>query len=234
MLKISSLCASYGQLEVLHGINLHVKKGETVTLLGANTAGKSTLLRAISRLVPKVSGLIEFEGEDITMAPAASIVGKGISHVPEGRHVFPRMSIEDNLWMGAYSCRTATDLGDRLQQILRMFPKLRERSKQLAGTLSGGEQQMVAIGRALMSSPKLLLLDEPSHGLAPIVVDEVHEAIRAINATGVAVLLVEQNAKLALSVASRGMVLESGRIALEGDSKSLKADERVVKAYLGI
>lgn len=234
MLEIRDLHASYGAVDVLHGINLTVEVGQTMALLGANTAGKSTLLRCVSRLVPKVSGSIRFDGRDLMESQATAVVRHGIAHVPEGRHIFPAMSVHDNVWMGAYACRKDTGLQGRFEQVLRMFPRLGERSRQLAGTLSGGEQQMVAIGRALMSAPKLLLLDEPSHGLAPIVVDEVHAAIEAINATGVAVLLVEQNVKLALGVASRGAVLESGRIVLEGSSNSLRDDGTIMKAYLGL
>jgi branched-chain amino acid transport system ATP-binding protein len=234
MLEIENLCAAYGAVEILHNVSLTVSEGETVTVLGANTAGKSTLLRTISRLLPKSTGSIRFLGKELMNMPPQSINAIGISHVPEGRHVFTRMSVVDNLWMGAYCCQKATDLPKRMDGIFELFPRLKERQNQLAGTLSGGEQQMVAIGRALMSAPRLLLLDEPSHGLAPIVVDEVHQAIEKINATGVAVLLVEQNAELALSVSSRGMVLESGRITLRGDATSLRTDSRVVEAYLGV
>ena len=234
MLEVTNLSAAYGQVEVLHKISFHVKKGETVTILGANTAGKSTLLKAISRLVPRTSGAIVFDGRDLMPAVAQDIAGIGISHVPEGRHVFPRMSVRDNLWMGAYSCPKAKDLDDRMERVFGLFPRLRERAAQLAGTLSGGEQQMVSIGRALMSAPRLLLLDEPSHGLAPIVVDELHDALLRINATGVSVLLVEQNAALALSIARRGYVLKAGRVVLEGTAEGLRENEEVQKAYLGV
>jgi len=234
VLEISHLNAGYGEALVLKDVSLDVKEGETVTVLGANTAVKSTLLRAISGLIPKVSGGIYFSDADLTELPPAQIPGLGIAHVPEGRHVFPRMSVMDNLWMGAYSCRKRANLSERFEAAFSMFPRLKERRSQLAGTLSGGEQQMVALARALMSMPKLLLLDEPSHGLAPIVVEEVHEAILAINATGVAVLLVEQNAALALQVACRGVVLEHGHVVLSGSSAELGANPGVRKAYLGI
>ncbi len=234
MLEVKNLSAGYGQVEVLHDVSFEVKKGETVTILGANTAGKSTLLRAISRLVPKSHGAISFEGNDLIPVAAQSVARMGISHVPEGRHVFPRMSVKDNLWMGAYSCPKARDLPERMDRIFNLFPRLKERITQLAGTLSGGEQQMVSIGRALMSAPRLLLLDEPSHGLAPIVVDELHDALLRINATGVSVLLVEQNAALALSIANRGYVLKAGRVVLEGTAEGLRENEEVQKAYLGV
>lgn len=234
MLKIRALSASYGGAKVLKDVVLDVSAGETVTVLGANTAGKTTLLRSISGLVPIARGDIVFDGRDLLARPAHSIPALGIGHVPEGRHVFPRMSTLDNLMMGAYGDRRATDLPARLDRVFALFPRLAERRAQAAGSMSGGEQQMVAIGRALMGNPRLLLLDEPSHGLAPIVVDELHHAIGAINGQGVSVLLVEQNAVLALSVAKRGYVLEAGHVVLSGTADALRADPGVRRAYLGI
>lgn len=234
LLEIKDLCAGYGAAPVLHNVSLSVDSGETVSVLGANTAGKSTLLRSISGITPVRRGSIKFDGHELIDMNGKDIPKLGIGHVPEGRHVFPKMSVVDNLWMGAFCERKDKKLAERMDGIMQMFPRLRERASQLAGTLSGGEQQMVAIGRALMSNPKLLLLDEPSHGLAPVVVDEVHEAIVRIAKSGVAVLLVEQNAALALQVASRGMVLQSGHAVLEGTAAELAANPDVRKAYLGI
>jgi branched-chain amino acid transport system ATP-binding protein len=234
MLKIEKLHAGYGGPDVLHDISLHVEVGETVTLLGANTAGKSTLLRSISGLVPKVRGTIDFNGQSLLGRAAHAIPQTGIAHVPEGRHVFPLMSVYDNLVMGAYTLRKKGPVEAKIEAVFALFPRLRERRTQAAGSMSGGEQQMVAIGRALMLEPKLLLLDEPSHGLAPIVVDELHAALLRINATGVSVLLVEQNASLALSIAIRGYVLESGRLVLEGSADDLRSNDAVRRAYLGL
>lgn len=234
MLKIEKLNAGYGGTDVLHDISIHVATGETVTLLGANTAGKSTLLRSISGLVPKVRGIIEFNGINLVGRAAHTIPEVGIAHVPEGRHVFPLMTVYDNLVMGAYTLRNKGGINAKIESVFELFPRLRERRSQAAGSMSGGEQQMVAIGRALMLEPKLLLLDEPSHGLAPIVVDELHEALLRVNATGVSVLLVEQNASLALSIATRGYVLESGRLVLEGSAEALRSNDAVRRAYLGV
>jgi branched-chain amino acid transport system ATP-binding protein len=234
LLDINDLCAGYDAGNVLHHINLSVGRGEFVCVIGANTAGKSTLLRTISGLVPNRSGRISFDGHDLTELPAHRIPGLGIAHVPEGRHVFPGMTIEENLMLGAFSIRTSKDLGGRREQMLGIFPRLRERLSQLAGTLSGGEQQMLVLARALIMNPKLLLLDEPSHGLAPKIVDELHETLQKINATGTAILLVEQNTVLALSVATRGYVLESGEIVLAASSADLKSNDRVRTAYLGL
>ncbi|HCY63904.1 MAG TPA: branched-chain amino acid ABC transporter ATP-binding protein [Oxalobacteraceae bacterium] len=233
-LAIDMLNAGYGGKDVLHDVSLKVDAGETVTLLGANTAGKSSLLRSISGLVPQVRGKINFNGANLIGRPAHTIPELGIAHVPEGRHVFPLMTVYDNLLMGAYTLRRKDGLDARIEAVFALFPRLRERRNQAAGLMSGGEQQMVAIGRALMLEPKLLLLDEPSHGLAPIVVDELHEALLRINATGVSVLLVEQNAQLALSIASRGYVLESGRLVLQGSAAELRANDEVRRAYLGL
>lgn len=235
MLKIKDLCGGYNNgPEVLHGVSLDIRLGETVTILGANTAGKTSLLRAISGLLPSVRGEVTYQGDSLLGRPAHTIPGLGIGHVPEGRHVFPRMAVEDNLMMGAYAHRRQGQMQDRLDRVYTLFPRLAERKSQMAGSMSGGEQQMVAIGRAMMSNPQLLLLDEPSLGLAPIVVDEVHQAITRINQDGVAVLLVEQNAMLALSVAQRGYVLENGRIVLSGAADELKENPEVRRAYLGI
>jgi branched-chain amino acid transport system ATP-binding protein len=234
MLEIRDLSAAYGGPDVLSAVSLDVAAGETVAVLGANTAGKTTLLRAISGLIPKARGRIAFEGQALLGRPAHTIPGLGIGHVPEGRHVFPRMTTLDNLMMGAFFHRGAKDVSERLDRVFTLFPRLKERQGQLAGSMSGGEQQMVSIGRALMGKPKLLLLDEPSHGLEPIVVDELHGAIGAINRQGVSVLLVEQNAMLALSVAHRGYVLEAGHVVLSGSSQSLSADPGVRRAYLGV
>lgn len=234
MLTIEKLNAGYGPTDVLHDISLTVKKGETVTLLGANTAGKSTLLRSISGLVPKVRGTISFNGTNLIGRAPHTIPELGIAHVPEGRHIFPLMSVYDNLVMGGYVLRKHGRIEAGVEAVFELFPRLRERRNQNAGSMSGGEQQMVAIGRALMLEPKLLLLDEPSHGLAPIVVDELHAALLRINATGVSVLLVEQNASLALSIATRGYVLESGSLVLEGSAEDLRSNDAVRRAYLGL
>jgi branched-chain amino acid transport system ATP-binding protein len=234
LLEIRQLRAGYGDAEVLHGIALSVAQGEFVCMIGANTAGKSTLLRTISRLVPRSSGEVRFEGADLMQLAAHEIPALGIAHVPEGRQVFSEMTVEENLLLGAFSARKAGDLAARIEDVFDLFPRLRERFGQLAGTLSGGEQQMVAVGRALMLRPKLLLLDEPSHGLAPKVVEEMHEAFKAIHSRGTSILLVEQNVELALEVASRGYVLEAGRVTLKGTAAELRANPAVVAAYLGV
>jgi branched-chain amino acid transport system ATP-binding protein len=234
LLEIKGLNAGYGEIEVLHGIDLEVFDGEFVCIIGANTAGKSTILRAISRLVPHVTGTLRFAGNDLSSRASHDIPTLGIAHVPEGRHVFSDMMVEENLMLGAFTARHAKDLQSRMDGIFELFPRLRERRGQFAGTLSGGEQQMVAVGRALMLQPKLLLLDEPSHGLAPKVVEEMHDAFTKIHSRGTSILLVEQNVGLALDVATRGYVLESGRIALQGTSAELNENPAVRAAYLGI
>jgi branched-chain amino acid transport system ATP-binding protein len=234
LLDIRQLRASYGEVEVLHGIDLAVSQGEFVCIIGANTAGKSTILRSISRLVPKSSGHMRFGAADLTALAAHEIPALGIAHVPEGRQVFPEMTVEENLLLGAFSARKASDLPERIEEVLGLFPRLRDRFGQLAGTLSGGEQQMVAVGRALMLRPKLLLLDEPSHGLAPKVVEEMHETFKTIHGRGTSILLVEQNVELALEVATRGYVLEAGRVTLEGTAAELHANPAVITAYLGL
>lgn len=235
LLAIDNLCAAYDGSEVLHHIDLRVDQGDFVAVIGANTAGKSTLLRAISGLVPRTSGQIVFAGENLLSLPAHQIPYRGISHVPEGRHVFPAMSVEENLWLGGYHRRhDMADLQRSLESVFTQFPRLGERRRQLAGTLSSGEQQMVAIGRALMGKPRLLLLDEPSHGLAPKIVQELHDALVAIHRSGVTTLLVEQNTQLALSVAQRALVLQNGEVVLSGPASELLNDARIREAYLGI
>lgn len=233
LLAIAGLHAGYGAIDVLHDVSLGVGAGEFVCVIGANTAGKSTLLRTISGLVA-ARGSIRFEGQELVGRPSHGIPGLGIAHVPEGRHVFPEMTVDENVMLGAYAVRSASDIPRRREEVLTMFPRLRERLGQLAGTLSGGEQQMVAIGRALMLKPRLLLLDEPSHGLAPKIVDELHDTFLAVSRTGTAILLVEQNTTLALSVAGRGYVLESGRVVLSGTSAELSGNDAVRSAYLGL
>jgi branched-chain amino acid transport system ATP-binding protein len=234
LLRVADLRADYGNAEILHGVSLEIGRGDFVCIIGANTAGKSTLLRAISRLVPRVSGTIEFDGKDLLPLSAHEVPQMGIAHVPEGRHVFPDMSVEDNLLIGAFAHRRADDIASRLNEVFALFPPLRERRAQRGGSMSGGEQQMVAIGRALMLRPRLLMLDEPSHGLAPLVVEELHRTLKQIHARGTAILLVEQNSALALSLATRAIVLESGRIALRGAAETLRNEPRVREAYLGI
>jgi branched-chain amino acid transport system ATP-binding protein len=233
LLSIAGLNAGYGGLDVLHDVSIAVGAGEFVCVIGANTAGKSTLLRTISGLV-SARGSIRFDGTELVGRPSHAIPTLGIAHVPEGRHVFPEMTVEENVMLGAYAVRSASDLAVRRDRLLTMFPRLRERLGQLAGTLSGGEQQMVAIGRALMLQPRLLLLDEPSHGLAPKIVDELHDTFLAVSRTGTSILLVEQNTTLALSVAARGYVLESGRVVLSGTSAELSGNDAVRSAYLGL
>lgn len=235
LLEIRNLSAAYDGADVLHNVSLKIDEGSFVAVIGANTAGKSTLLRAISGLLPHTSGDILFRGQNLLELAAHKIPGLGISHVPEGRHVFPAMSVEENLWLGGYNRRQdASELNRTLKQIYAQFPRLAERRRQMAGTLSGGEQQMVAIGRALMGKPSLLLLDEPSHGLAPKIVQELHDALVTIHKSGVTTLLVEQNTKLALSVAKHAFVLQTGVVVLDGPSSELLSDSRIREAYLGI
>ena len=233
MLKIDNIDVYYGAIHALKGISLTVNKGEIVTLIGANGAGKSTALRTISGLLKPKNGKISFEGQEITGVKAHEIVKLGISQVPEGRRIFTEMTVMENLDMGAFTRKDKDGIKDDLAQVFKRFPRLEERRDQLAGTLSGGEQQMLAMGRALMSRPNLLLLDEPSMGLAPLLIKEIFHIIEDINKTGTTVLLVEQNANMALSIANRAYVLETGRITLAGDAKKLAASEDVRKAYLG-
>ena len=234
LLEIGDLIAGYGGPDVLRGVSLSVGRGEFVCLVGANTAGKSTVARAISRLVPRTSGRITFEGHDLLKRRSFEVPALGIAHVPEGRQVFPAMSVEENLLLGAFTARADPGVRERLDRVFALFPRTRERRTQLAGTLSGGEQQMVAVGRALMLRPKLLILDEPSHGLAPKVVAEMHRAFLRIHREGTSVLLIEQNTAMALDAASRGYVLERGAVALEGSSADLRSDPNVRAAYLGV
>jgi branched-chain amino acid transport system ATP-binding protein len=235
ILEIENLEASYDGIPVLSGINIQIEKGSFTAVIGANTAGKSSLLKSISGLMPHLSGTIKFEGQSLTQLRAHEIPFHGIAHVPEGRHIFPMMDVRENLLLGGFVKKAnPAEVSLNLENIFDLFPKLKERASQLAGTLSGGEQQMVAIGRALMSSPKLLLLDEPSHGLAPKIVQELHDTLLNIHASGVTILLVEQNTKLALSVANYAFVLQTGKIVLKGQSSTLLNDPRIKEAYLGI
>jgi len=233
VLSVQGLDVYYGAVHALKGVDVRADAGEIVTLIGANGAGKTTLLRTISGLVPPRTGRIEFEGRDITKVPAHEIVGLGISQSPEGRLVFANLSVADNLELGAYRRKDKPGIAEDRERVFHLFPRLLERRRQSAGTLSGGEQQMLAIGRALMSRPRLLLLDEPSLGLAPLLVREIFRTIRDINARGVTILLVEQNAHMALTVAGRGYVLETGRVVLEDRAASLLQNAEVKKAYLG-
>ncbi|MFL5824905.1 MAG: ABC transporter ATP-binding protein [Thermoleophilaceae bacterium] len=232
MLEVDSIHTFYGNIEALKGISLEVNEGEVVTLIGSNGAGKSTTLRSISGLSPPREGSIRFEGQEIGETPPQDIVRRGISQSPEGRKCFPRMSVRENLELGAYLRRDAR-ITDDLGRVFDLFPRLKEREKQKAGTMSGGEQQMLAIGRALMANPKLLLLDEPSMGLAPVLVDRIYETIAEINKQGTTILLVEQNANYALDVSTRAYVLETGTIALSDNSASLRENPEVQRAYLG-
>ena len=232
LLEVRDIHTRYGAIEALKGISLTVDAGEVVTLIGSNGAGKTTTLRSISGLTPASTGTITFAGEDITLVPANEIVSRGIALAPEGRHIFPRMTVLENLELGAHQ-RRGPGVAAEFKRVYELFPLLEERQRQKAGTMSGGEQQMLAIGRALMAQPRLLMLDEPSLGIAPIVVQRIYETIAEINSSGVAILLVEQNANYALDAASRGYVLETGRVALANDSASLRNNPEVQDAYLG-
>ena len=233
MLRVEGLNVFYGAIHALHDVSFEVNEAEIVTLIGANGAGKTTTLHTVSGLVRPKSGKITFRGKDITHTEAHDILKLGLAHVPEGRRVFSKMSVQENLMMGAYARKDKNGIADDLEMIYTRFPRLRERWRQLAGTLSGGEQQMLATGRALMSRPSLLMMDEPSMGLSPILVGDVFKIIKDINATGTTVLLVEQNASMALSIANRAYVLETGDIIKSGDAKALMNDDDVRKAYLG-
>ena len=233
MLKVENINVYYGAIHALKGISVEVKEGEIVTLIGANGAGKSTILRTISGLLRTKTGNVLFEGNSVAAMAPEEIVKKGISQVPEGRRIFANMSVEENLELGAYIRSDKPGIRKDIDKVFERFPRLGERRKQIAGTLSGGEQQMLAIGRGLMSQPRLLLLDEPSMGLAPLLVKEIFSIIKEINASGTTILLVEQNANMALSIAHQAYVLETGRITLSGSAKELKESEEVRKAYLG-
>jgi branched-chain amino acid transport system ATP-binding protein len=234
MLKLTDIHTYYGSIHALKGVSLRVDQGEIVTLIGANGAGKTTTLMSVSGVTQARQGRIEFLGEDITKLSTEKIVARGITQVPEGRMIFPRLTVRENLMMGAYLRTDKENLKADEEKVYELFPKMRERMKQHGGTLSGGEQQMLAIGRALMARPKVLLLDEPSLGLAPIVVENIFEIIQRINREGVTILLVEQNAQMALHVAHRGYVLETGQVTLEGPAKDLLENPKVRSAYLGL
>jgi branched-chain amino acid transport system ATP-binding protein len=233
LLELDSLSVDYGAIRALRKVSLTVEEGEIVTLIGANGAGKSTTLKAVSRLLKPTSGGMRFNGVDLARLAADQVVKRGIAHSPEGRQVLARQSVRDNLELGAYLRRDRVGISDDIKRMFRLFPRLEERSRQPAGTLSGGEQQMLAIARALMSRPRLLLLDEPSLGLAPLVVREIFAIIRGLNQEGMTILLVEQNARLAMQHSSRTYVLEAGRVTISGPSTELIDDERVLHAYLG-
>jgi branched-chain amino acid transport system ATP-binding protein len=233
VLEVEDIHTYYGSIEALKGISLTVNEGEIVTLIGSNGAGKSTTLRSISGLTPPRTGTIRFDDNDISATPPQDIVQLGISQSPEGRHCFPRMSVRENLELGAYLRRNRAEINEDMDRVFTLFPRLQERDKQKAGTMSGGEQQMLAIGRAMMARPKLLLLDEPSMGLAPILVERIYETVAEINKQGTTILLVEQNANFALEYSSRGYVLETGTIALADKSAALRENPEVQKAYLG-
>jgi branched-chain amino acid transport system ATP-binding protein len=234
MLRLQGVSAGYGSFQALFDISLEVKAGEAVAVIGPNGAGKTTLLRVISRLIEPRAGEMTMEGKRLNAVPAHEVIGHGIAHVPENRRLFPRLSVEDNLRMGAFTPAARARFDERLAAVYRHFPRMQERRRQPAGTLSGGEQQMCAIGRALMSGPKLLLLDEPSAGLAPVVVQATFEVIRQMRAEGYTVLIVEQNIRQVLKVAERAYLLETGRIKLHGSSAELLASEAIRKAYLGL
>ena len=233
MLEVKDLEVYYGVIQAIKGISFHVDKGEVIALIGANGAGKTTTLHTVTGLISPKNGHVMFEGKDITKVPAHKIVSMGMAHVPEGRRVFAELSVYENLKMGAYTRKDKNEIEESLKNIYKRFPRLEERKNQMAGTLSGGEQQMLAMGRALMSRPKIILMDEPSMGLSPIMVNELFDIIRSVSESGTTVLLVEQNAKKALSIADRAYVLETGKIVLEGNAKDLLEDDSIKKAYLG-
>ncbi|NLP44000.1 MAG: ABC transporter ATP-binding protein [Peptococcaceae bacterium] len=233
MLKLDNIHVYYGAIHALKGISFEVNKGEIVTLIGSNGAGKTTCLKTISGLLQPKEGTLTFHDKDLTTISAPKIVASGISHVPEGRRIFANMTVSENLDLGAYLRKDKEGIKEDLEMVYGLFPRLKERRRQIAGTLSGGEQQMLAMGRALMSRPELLLLDEPSMGLAPILVKQIFEIIQTINSQGTTVLLVEQNARMALSIANRAYVLETGKIVLSGNAKELMQSEEIKKAYLG-
>ena len=233
MLKIEDLYVSYGMINAIKGVSFEVNEGEVVSLIGANGAGKTTILHTITGLLKPKSGSVMFEGKELTTTPAHEIVKLGMAHVPEGRRVFADLSVYDNLMLGAYTRKDKNEIAKTLEMVYERFPRLEERKKQIAGTLSGGEQQMLAMGRAIMSKPRIILMDEPSMGLSPLFVNEVFDIIKKISASGTTVLLVEQNAKKALSISDRAYVLETGKIALTGKASDLINDDKIKKAYLG-
>jgi branched-chain amino acid transport system ATP-binding protein len=233
ILKVTGLNVNYGAIHAIHNVSLTVNEGEVVSLIGANGAGKTTILHTITGLTKAASGSVLFEGAELLTTEPHKIVTMGMAHVPEGRHVFAQMTVTENLEMGAYFRRDKDQVEKDMADVLRRFPRLRERSRQLAGTLSGGEQQMLAVGRALMSHPRILLLDEPSMGLSPLLVKEIFTTIEDVNRDGVTILLVEQNAKMALSIADRAYVLETGDVVMEGEGAAMLKDDNVRKAYLG-
>ena len=233
MLQVTDLKVNYGVIQAIKGVSFEVNEGEVIALIGANGAGKTTILHTVPGLIAPKSGKIEFEGKDITKMPAHKIVTLGMAHVPEGRRVFADLSVYENLLMGAFTRKDKDEIAKTLEMVYKRFPRLRERKNQVAGTLSGGEQQMLAMGRALMSHPKILLMDEPSMGLSPLFVNEIFDIIKEVNASGTTVLLVEQNAKKALSIADRAYVLETGKIVLDAAADVLMNDPSIKKAYLG-
>ena len=233
MLEVKDLEVYYGVIQAIKGVSFHVEKGEVIALIGANGAGKTTILHTITGLLSPKKGSVIFQDKDITKIPAHKIVSMGMAHVPEGRRVFAELSVYENLKMGAYTRSDKAEIEESLKNVYKRFPRLEERKNQMAGTLSGGEQQMLAMGRALMSKPSIILMDEPSMGLSPILVNEIFDIIRSVSESGTTVLLVEQNAKKALSIADRAYVLETGNITLEGNAKDLLEDDSIKKAYLG-
>lgn len=233
MLEVKDLQVYYGMIQAIKGISFEVNEGEVIALIGANGAGKTTTLHTITGLLPAKGGTITFEGKDITKTPGYKIVSMGMAHVPEGRRVFANLSVYENLKLGAYTRKDKAEIAESIENVYKRFGRLKERKDQIAGTLSGGEQQMLAMGRALMSKPKIILMDEPSMGLSPLYVNEIFDIIKEISAGGTTVLLIEQNAKKALSIADRAYVLETGKIVLSGDAQTLMNDESIKKAYLG-
>ena len=233
MLEVKDLQVYYGMIHAIKGVSFHVNEGEIIALIGANGAGKTTILHTITGLLAPKGGQVVFEGKNITKTPAHKIVELGMAHVPEGRRVFAQLSVYQNLKMGAYTRSDKNEIEESLEMVYKRFPRLEERKNQMAGTLSGGEQQMLAMGRALMSKPRIILMDEPSMGLSPILVNEIFDIIQSVSASGTTVLLVEQNAKKALAIADRAYVLETGKISLDGNAKDLLNDDSIKKAYLG-
>ena len=233
MLEVNDLQVSYGVINAIKGVSFSVERGEIIALIGSNGAGKTTILHTVTGLIPAKAGSILFEGRELTKTPAHKIVGMGMAHVPEGRRIFGQLTVYENLRLGAFTLSDKKIIDKNLQYVYDHFPRLKERKKQIAGTLSGGEQQMLAMGRALMSNPKIILMDEPSMGLSPILVSEIFEIIKEVSEDGTTILLVEQNAKKALSISDRAYVLETGKIVLSGDAKELMNNEQIKKAYLG-